>query len=407
MHIKTQYFFIYLFLITVIIVLFSNILIFFTDQNEKDQTFKPQINELGNMNDSYFGNRPAYKSKKNIVREIQLKDNIMNSINKISNPHIMQGYTCPENRSVQPKVNLIMAHATNWGVYSVNTYENASHNGIFIEIFSDGTFQNVRESSANCKVALLVEPPVISPQMYEAFKQTNFHKQFDVIFTFNTELLSIGFPFYRTLFGGCSVLSEEEKMLWKYNETYAFMNAESIMKQKGPGITEIFSHKRGLPGYELRHSIWNEMSDQIIGFGSGTGNWIPSKRVALEPYRFSIVIENNIDQGLYFSEKLIDCITMLTVPIYWSHGNQNLAQFFDFSGFILFSNISHLKNIIKTELATEEMQIMAYNNRKDAVLYNLKQALWFLDGATYKYPNYQLLDGNDGSLRDGMCCNII
>jgi hypothetical protein len=126
------------------------------------------------MNDSYFGNRPAYKSKKNIVHEIQLKDNIMNSINKISNPHIMQGYTCPENRSVQPKVNLIMAHATNWGVYSVNTYENVSHNGIFIEIFSDGTFQNVKESSANCKVALLVEPPVISAQMYEVFKEKKF-----------------------------------------------------------------------------------------------------------------------------------------------------------------------------------------------------------------------------------------
>jgi len=275
---------------------------------------------------------PANESEKHILHQIQLKNkininNIMNSINKLSNPHILQGYACPENRSVQPKVNLIIAHATNWGVYSVNTYENVSNNGIFIEIFSDGTFQNVKESSANCKVALLVEPPVISPQMYEDFQHKNNYEQFDVVFTFNPELLSIGFPFYRTLFGGCTVLSEEEKMLWKSNETYALMNAESIVKQKKSGITENFSHKRGLPGYELRHSIWKEMKDKIMGFGSGTGNWISSKRVALEPYRFSIVIENNIDQGLYFSEKLFDCITMLTVPIYWSHGNQNLAQF--------------------------------------------------------------------------------
>jgi len=43
----------------------------------------------------------------------------------------------------------------------------------------------------------------------------------------------------------------------------------------------------------------------------------------------------------------------------------------------LFSNINELRNIIETELATEEMQIMAYNQRKNAMLYNLKQAVWF------------------------------
>ena len=52
-------------------------------------------------------------------------------------------------------------------VDNMKTYENVSNNGIFVEIFSDGTFHNVKESSANCKVALWVEPPSISPHMYE------------------------------------------------------------------------------------------------------------------------------------------------------------------------------------------------------------------------------------------------
>ena len=69
--------------------------------------------------------------------------------------------------------------------------------------------------------------------------------------------------------------------------------------------------------------------------------------------------------------------------------------------------MKELRNIIEIELATEEMQIMAYNRRKDVMLYNFQQALWFLDIHTYKYPDYQLLDGDDGSLRDGMCCNIV
>ena len=69
-----------------------------------------------------------------------------------------------------PKVNLIIAHATNWGVENVITYENVSNNGIVVEIFSGGTFHNVQESSAHCKNALLLEPPVVSPQMYVLWK---------------------------------------------------------------------------------------------------------------------------------------------------------------------------------------------------------------------------------------------
>jgi hypothetical protein len=128
--------------------------------------------------------------------------------------------------------------------------------------------------------------------------------------------------------------------------------------------------------------IWNWELDTI-------------KKLALEPYKFSVIIENNIDQGFYFSEKLIDCISIFSVPIYWSHGHKNLAQFFIFLVSYFFSYIKELKNIIET--ANEELQIMAYNQRKDAILYSFQQALWFLDSATYKYPNYQILDGDDGS----------
>lgn len=37
----------------------------------------------------------------------------------------------------------------------------------------------------------------------------------------------------------------------------------------------------------------------------------------LQEYRFSIVIENSLSEGRYFTEKLLDALAVGTIPIYW------------------------------------------------------------------------------------------
>ena len=63
----------------------------------------------------------------------------------------------------------------------------------------------------------------------------------------------------------------------------------------------------------------------------------------LQKYRFSIVIENSI-QDTYFTEKIIDCFATKTVPIYY--GTSKITNFFDEAGIITFTTVDELKEII-------------------------------------------------------------
>jgi len=319
----------------------------------------------------------------------------------IGNPHYVPKRICTNTSST---VTRITAHAINWGIQTEVTYANEGPVPFHVEIFSDGSFQNVDASTAHCKLALLVEPPVISPAMYRDFKDPRVHQQFDAVFTFNDELLSMGKPFHLSLFGSCTVLFASERVIWPQNLSAALFDASRIIAGKKAGISEIFSSKAYAPGHQLRHEIWAKFSNRLLGFGSGLNVPLPSKRVALEPYRFSVVIENGIDQDWYFSEKLIDSLAMLTVPIYWSRGNPRLSHFFNTSGFIMFSSLEDLSSILDGELATEELQAQAYSSRMNAILCNFQRAIWFLDIYTYRNLNHQIVDPADGTLRPGICC---
>lgn len=59
-----------------------------------------------------------------------------------------------------------------------------------------------------------------------------------------------------------------------------------------------------------------------------------------EEFQFSITIENS-QQLNYFTEKLIDCLLTKTIPIYW--GCPNISEYFDTSGWIIFTDINDLK----------------------------------------------------------------
>ena len=61
-----------------------------------------------------------------------------------------------------------------------------------------------------------------------------------------------------------------------------------------------------------------------------------SKVVLFETYQFVIVIENS-KQTNYFTEKLMDCLLMKTIPIYY--GCPNISDFFDTTGWIIINSV--------------------------------------------------------------------
>ena len=81
---------------------------------------------------------------------------------------------------------------------------------------------------------------------------------------------------------------------------------------------------------------------------------------------FGVAIENTSHRG-YFTEKILDCFLLKTIPIYW--GCSNIGNYFDIDGIITFNNVDDL--IYKTNQLKENY----YENRKEIINKNWKLAL--------------------------------
>ena len=109
-------------------------------------------------------------------------------------------------------------------------------------------------------------------------------------------------------------------------------------------------HKNRIVLNELKTNFKDEID--IFGFGF---NPIENKKDAIDPYAYSIAIEN-IAMNNYWTEKIADVFLGYTCPIY--HGCSNIQDFFDPSSLISFNcvNIEESLKIIRTAL--DNMQII-------------------------------------------------
>ena len=106
------------------------------------------------------------------------------------------------------------------------------------------------------------------------------------------------------------------------------------------------NHNPQHAGYQLRREVYAAVCDdqRVDCFGRDT-NPIANKGQALHRYAFSIAMEN-AREDYYFTEKLIDCFLMGTIPIYW--GCPAIGDFFDQRGILSFGNVSELHAILSS-----------------------------------------------------------
>lgn len=76
----------------------------------------------------------------------------------------------------------------------------------------------------------------------------------------------------------------------------------------------------------------------------------PGKRVLFEEFQFSFGVENCRHEN-YFTEKLIDCLIMKTLPIYW--GAPNVGLSFDTSGWIILETMDPEEVLQKLDAIAE------------------------------------------------------
>jgi hypothetical protein len=218
------------------------------------------------------------------------------------------------------------------------------HDGITIFV-DDWMCQSslVTSVESKFKVGMIMEPPQINNNVYS--RLDSIIDNFDLIITYNEDLVS-KYPnkikFYP--FGGS----------WVHEEYIGIYEKSNL-------VNILLSSKQNTEGHKLRHEILNKFPN-LDSFGSGVGKPFEYKEEVLAPYMFSIVVENSkLDD--YFTEKILDCFALGTIPVYW--GTNNMDRYFDTAGIIYFNTIEELNHILPTltpELYESKSQSIRQNH---------------------------------------------
>jgi len=249
-------------------------------------------------------------------------------------------------------------HVSSVGSTDVNrtptnfTWDRTPGKSNFVIVTDD--FISSHRDSEKIKVAWLVEPEAVRPDIYRYIREN--HHKYHYIFTHNKNLLSIDsdkFKFIPT--AGCWISDGDCKI-----------------HDKTKAISIIASGKKDTEGHKMRHQVVSNLSRLNIkefGVYGREYNPIENKIEALKDYMFSVVIENS-REDLYFTEKIIDCFATGTIPIYW--GAKDIGKFFNPEGIIKVSNVQDIRDIHDCHYLSH-----MYAERKDAIAENFEIAKRF------------------------------
>lgn len=161
-------------------------------------------------------------------------------------------------------------------------------------------------------------------------------RRFPVVFTHQRNLVELGAPF-TPLFLGTNWVSvidtaDSTKILQESAHKTGNVSFFGSIEHSDDGA---YRFRREVAEYALERG-------DVACFGKGIRP-LASKVDGISPYRFSIAMENAASDW-YFSEKLVDCILLDTIPIYY--GCPALGSLLDERGFLAFSNLAELTAIL-------------------------------------------------------------
>jgi hypothetical protein len=131
-------------------------------------------------------------------------------------------------------------------------------------------------------------------------------------------------------------------------------------------------------GHSLRHELLarqNEIKTPIKFFDVyGERHDIEKARIGKEEVfgdsMFGVAIENTSHRG-YFTEKLLDCLLLKTIPIYW--GCTNVNDFFNPKGILQVGNVDDMIYI------SNNLNSDFYESHQDVIEENFNKALDYVD----------------------------
>lgn len=237
-----------------------------------------------------------------------------------------------------------------WPVEDVKVHKNLT-NFSGVSVFVDECIPYVNSITSGKKVAWIIEPPVIKPYPYQWMLNPDIRGLFDLILTYDKNLVDLDPTKIKLLpFGACWV-SEH--------------NCKVYPKTKRMSI--VASNKRYAPGHILRHDLIKLLPPWVDLYGSGYNEFPHTDEGRLSPfkdYMFSIVIENS-QMDNYYTDKIIDCFATGTIPLYW--GAKNMGDYYDSNGFFSFNTLEECLNLLP------KCTVEVYNSMLPNITYNFNK----------------------------------
>lgn len=207
----------------------------------------------------------------------------------------------------------------------------------YLDCFADMHVQNCTGPGNN--IALLLEPrSMIAP----AYEYVAMHPEyFKLIFTHDSKLLS--YPQARYLnWADVWLTTDSEKDKW---------------------ISLCTSFKDWCPLHKARLLLakaYENDKDVDVFYGDWNNPEVPQvpAKDYLEHYKFSIIVENDSDE-LWFTEKLLNCFSTKTVPIYI--GASKIGDLFNSDGIIQVGSPYDIPSVVNN------LKDSSYTDRLDAI----------------------------------------
>lgn len=208
----------------------------------------------------------------------------------------------------------------------------------YIDCYSDTYVTECKGPGNN--IALMLEPRSMIGEAYDYVNKH--HGYFKWIFTHDSLLLSYS-----------------NAILFTWGDVW--LQTDQI---KNKGISLVTSYKNWCPLHNARLELadyYKNRPEVDVYYGDWNNPNIPTVDASeyLSPYKFSIIIENDIDD-FWYTEKILNCFSTKTVPIYL--GARKIYQLFNADGIIQVNDWHDIPRIIEY-LNIDE----AYANRQAAI----------------------------------------
>lgn len=245
-----------------------------------------------------------------------------------------------------------------FSTYGYNmSYEFDKEISIYIDVFN-----NIENDNSEYKFFISIEPQCISNN-YNILK--NKYQYFTNILTFDEEILN----------------TIPNAVLFEYGTKWMTEDEYNSSTNKEYSVSFLGGNKIMTNNHRIRYNLWKKQDLITIPkkFYNSTFQgkiddksdlFLGDRKIELFNSMYHICIENNSSK-YYFSEKLIDCLLMKSIPIYI--GCSNIEDYFNTKTILDVKNEDEIIKICN-ELTSE-----FYNDNINSIMENYEKALLWID----------------------------